>query len=179
MSRRKKTSPPEAAITVDAAEGRGRPTEFRPEYCDIARRLAEQGATDQELADVLRVHRSTFYRWLSDHPEFRDAIKLGKEPADERVVRSLYHRAVGYSYPAVKIMQNNGMPVTVNYTEHVPPDIGAATLWLTNRKGDEWRSRQSLEHSGPNGGAIPIAELKGDMTDDEAVEVYMRLVGGQ
>ena len=45
----------------------------------------------------------------------------------ERVERSLYERANGHSYDAVKIF----MPV--HYTEHLPPDVGAAFIWLKNR----------------------------------------------
>jgi hypothetical protein len=45
-----------------------------------------------------------------------------------RVERSLYERANGYSYEAVKIFMPAGskQPVVVHYTEHCPPDVGAA-----------------------------------------------------
>lgn len=132
----------------------GKPTEYRSEYCDIAKRLCEQGSTDQEIADVLRVHRATLYRWLSEHAEFRDALKLGKEPADDRVERSLFNRAVGYEYDAVKIMQDKGVPIIVPYREHVPPDPGAAFNWLKNRRPEKWRDRREL--TGADGEAIPF-----------------------
>ena len=45
------------------------------------------------------------------HAEFRAALKVGKEAADQRVERSLYQRAVGYHYDAVKILRRwNGLP---------------------------------------------------------------------
>jgi len=72
-------------------------------------------------------------------------MRLGKEPADERVTRSLYHRAVGYSYNAVKIMQDKGFPVVVPYIEHVPPDPACASLWLTNRLPREWKHTKTVE----------------------------------
>jgi hypothetical protein len=37
------------------------------------------------------------------HPEFGGSLKLGKKEANERVERSLYQKANGYSYDAVKI----------------------------------------------------------------------------
>jgi hypothetical protein len=48
-----------------------------------------------------------------------------------RVVRSLYHRAVGYNYEAVKIFMpaNREKPVYAPYIEHVPPDFTAAIFW--------------------------------------------------
>jgi hypothetical protein len=53
----------------------------------------------------------------------------------ERVERSLYERANGHSYDAVKIFMPAGskQPVVVHYTEHLPPDVGAAFIWLKNR----------------------------------------------
>lgn len=138
----------------DEGPALGRPTEYRAEFCEIAANLCVTGATDFEVAESLGVHVSTLYRWKAKHPEFCEALKTGKELSDDRVEASLYHRAVGYTYPAVKIMQNNGAPVIVPYTEHVPPDVGAATLWLTNRRGEKWRSKQVAELTGKDGSPL-------------------------
>jgi hypothetical protein len=66
------------------------------------------------------------------------------------VERSLYHRAVGYSYDAVKIFMpgGKGKPVIVPYREHMPPDTVACIFWLKNRRREEWRDKQEVEHSG-------------------------------
>jgi hypothetical protein len=133
----------------------GRPPSYRAEFCEVAARHYLEGATDLEVADALDIHVSTLYRWHHDHPEFREAAKVAKEAADTRVERSLYHRAVGYTYDAVKIMQDKGKPVIVPYREHVPPDPGAAFNWLKNRKPGEWREKIDHSVSGPNGGPIP------------------------
>ena len=37
-------------------------------------------------------------------------------------------------------------PVIVHYTEHCPPDVGAAFIWLKNRDPDRWRDLQNVEH---------------------------------
>jgi|SRR5665213_580579 len=132
----------------------GRPSPYHPDFCQKAANLCIAGATDFEVAEALGVCVRTIYRWKAEHPDFCQALKVGKELADERVESSLYHRSVGYSYPAVKIMQNDGAPVIVPYIEHAPPDIGAITLWLTNRRGDKWRAKQALEHTGRDG--VPL-----------------------
>ncbi len=137
----------------------GRPSDYRAEFCEKAANLCISGATDQEVANSLKIHVSTLYRWQAEHPEFCEALKAGKELADERVVRSLYHRAVGYTYPAVKIMQDKGYPVIVPYTEHVPPDVVAGIFWLKNRRPAEWRDRQVLEHGGIGGGPIEVKNV--------------------
>lgn len=116
----------------------GRPTEYHPEFCDIAAETCARGGTIAELADRLGVARWTIYRWMAEHQAFGDAIRIAREIADERVGFSLYERAVGYTYDAVKILQNAGVPLVVPYKEHVPPDVGAAKHWLANRQPDKW-----------------------------------------
>jgi hypothetical protein len=65
-----------------------------------------------------------------------------------RVERSLYERANGYNYTAVKVFMPAGAkkPVVVHYTEHLPHDVGAAFIWLKNRDPDRWRDVQNVEH---------------------------------
>jgi hypothetical protein len=81
------------------------------------------------------------------HPQFGEALKLGKKEADQRVERSLYQKAVGYSYDAVKIFMPTGAkkPVIVPYLEHVPPDVTAGIFWSKNRRPDRWRDTWHLQ----------------------------------
>lgn len=132
----------------------GRPTSYRSEYAEQASRLCELGATDREIAHFFKVKERTVHRWKLQFPEFCHALKGGKEVADERVERSLYRKAIGYSFDAVKILQNSGAPVIVPYVEHVPPDTTAAIFWLKNRRPDRWRDMKAVEHAGPDGGPI-------------------------
>lgn len=127
---------------------RGRPTSFKPEYVEQARKLASYGVTDKEAADFFEVAESTLYLWKHEHPDFSEALKLGKDAADARVEHSLYRRALGYSHDAVKIQVNSAGEVTeVPYTEHYPPDTTAGIFWLKNRKPDTWRDKREVEHS--------------------------------
>jgi hypothetical protein len=126
----------------------GRPTAYEPKFAEQARKLCGLGATDADLADFFEVSMRSIYRWALKHEEFCHALKSGKETSDERVQRSLYHRAIGYSFDAVKILMVNGEPQSVPYREHVPPDTTAAIFWLKNRRPKEWRDKQEVEHSG-------------------------------
>lgn len=137
----------------------GRPSGYDPAFAAKAQKLAELGATDLEVADFFEVNVATVYRWKATIPEFCEALKSGKVSADDRVERSLYHRAIGYSYDAVKILQDKGTPVIVPYREHVPPDTTAGIFWLKNRRKEEWRDKQVHEHSGPDGKPIQTEEV--------------------
>ena len=87
----------------------------------------------------------TIWRWRSRYPDFCNALKVGKHPADDRVEASLYHRAVGYTFNSEKVFQFQGEIIRAPIVEHVPPDVGAASLWLKNRRPAEWRDKQDVQ----------------------------------
>lgn len=128
---------------------RGRPTDYQERYPEQARKLCQLGATDAELADFFGVNITTIHRWKNVHADFCNALKAGKEAADARVERSLYQKAVGYTYDSVKIFMPAGAtePVYAPYREHVPPSDTAAIFWLKNRRSAEWRDKQDVEHT--------------------------------
>ena len=128
----------------------GRPSKFKPEFAKQAEKLCALGATDEDLADFFQVSIRTINNWKSEHPEFLQSLKGGKDTADDRVERSLYQRAVGYRQDAVKIFMpaSASEPVYAPYVENVVPDTTAAIFWLKNRKPDQWRDKQEIEHQG-------------------------------
>lgn len=138
----------------------GRPSGFKPEFVKQAKKLCELGATDREIAEFLGVTERTVYRWQHEHAEFCQALKVGKAVADDRVERSLYRRAVGYTFDAVKIMQYEGDEVIVPYEEHIAPDVTACIFWLKNRRGDKWRDKTNHELTGKDGTPlIPVLNV--------------------
>lgn len=139
----------------------GRPTVFRPDFVERARILADQGLTDLEIADNIGVSLVTLKTWKGKHPEFLSALKVGKGIADDRVERSLHERAIGYSYPSVKIhVLRDGSVVKVPFTEHVPPDSAAANFWLKNRRPDAWRDKHEVEITGDIGARLDRAKQR-------------------
>lgn len=105
----------------------GRPTDFKPEYCELATNYCLLGATDSELADFLEISESTLNLWKQQHSEFSESIKAGKDKADSQVAKSLYQRAL-------------------------TNDTTAAIFWLKNRRTTRWRDRH--EHTGADGGPV-------------------------
>lgn len=125
----------------------GRPSDFREEFIEQGRKLAQLGATDREIAAFFEVAESTLYLWKHTHPEFSEALKVGKDAADNRVVQSLYRKAVGYTFDSEKIFQFEGQVIRAPTVEHVPPSDTAAIFWLKNRRKDKWRDKQEVEHN--------------------------------
>jgi hypothetical protein len=133
----------------DQLQKRGRKSTFDKRLIDVAKRMAYLGATDEDLAIAFGVTIKCVIEWRAKHPQFGEALKVGKKEADQRVERSLYQKAVGYSYDAVKIFMPAGAkkPVIVPYVEHVPPDTTAAIFWLKNRDPAHWRDAWQIEAS--------------------------------
>lgn len=143
----------------------GRPTDYKPEYVGQVIKLCELGATDIEIADFFGINSITLYRWCTKYPEFSKARCTAKEIADTRVERSLYHRALGYTFESEKVFQYQGEIVRAKTREHVPPDATAMIFWLKNRQRDKWRDIQKHEHGAPG---------DFDRMDDETFMAEMR-----
>ena len=127
-----------------------RPSSYKAEYAKQVAKLALLGATDQEVADFFEVDVRTIYRWKHDHNTFCQALKAGKDVADDRVQRSLYQRAIGYEQEEVKIFMPSGKddPVYAPFRAKVAPDTTACIFWLKNRRSQDWRDKVETEHSG-------------------------------
>lgn len=134
----------------------GRPSAYREEFAEQARKLCLLGATDKELAEFFEVSEATINNWKLVHYEFLESIKRGKQIADGEVADRLYQRAMGFIAPDIDIRVIENKIVETPLEKYYPPDTAAAIFWLKNRRKDKWRDKQDHEHSGPNGGAIQI-----------------------
>ncbi|QKZ15915.1 helix-turn-helix domain-containing protein (plasmid) [Spirosoma sp. KUDC1026] len=124
----------------------GRPTDYREEYAEQARKLCLLGATDKELAAFFCVAESTLNLWKIKVPEFSESLRAGKEIADAQVAQKLFDRATGAVWSeqqAFKVKTGKGMEEVkiVTVIKAAPPDTQAALGWLQNRRPDLWRKR--------------------------------------
>lgn len=127
----------------------GRPPKYDLERTSVqAEKLCRQfGADDQALAEYFEVDVSTISRWKNEHPEFKEALRRGKDAFDtERVEQALLHRAIGYSHPEDDIRVVNGEVVVTPTVKHYPPDTAAIIFWLKNRQRDRWRDKIEHDH---------------------------------
>lgn len=134
----------------------GRPTDYKPEYAEQARKLCLLGSTDAELADFFEVCEATINNWKNDYPEFLESIKRGKAQADSEVADRLYQRALGYEHPEVDIRVVGGEIVKTDITKIYAPDPTAAIFWLKNRQKGKWRDKIEQELTGADGGPVRI-----------------------
>lgn len=156
---------------ISILKEKGRPSGYKKEYAKQAVHLCKLGATDIEIADFFQVSVATISNWKNAHKDFLEALKTGKSKSDERVERSLYHRAIGYSFDSEEIFNGKDGVVRVPIRKHIPPDTTAMIFWLKNRRKEQWRDRQQHELTGEDGKPIEI-----NITDTDrakALAVFM------
>ena len=124
----------------------GPPTKYNPLYHpQVVYWMANAGLTDEQIAKEFKIVKKTIYAWRRKYPDFDLAMAEGKRAPDERVERTLYQRAIGYSCPEDKIMQYEGKPIIVHTIRHYPPDVVAQIFWLKNRQPDKWRDKHEID----------------------------------
>ena len=125
-----------------------------------AEKLAQLGATDEEIAAFFEISARTLYRWRNEHEEFCQALKSGKDPADDRVERSLYERATGFRYVEqqaikIKVGKDQEEVVVVDVEKMQIADTTAGIFWLKNRRKDLWRDVQRIANTDTDGNDAP------------------------
>lgn len=125
----------------------GRPSSYKPEYCEAVVDCMKRGFSLTAFAGEIGVARSTVHEWMAAHPEFSDAVKRGQAAR----VRFLEERLLnGDTGPRV--------------TSHI--------FALKNADPEEWRDKQSHEHTGKDGGPIQYQ----DMSDVERAQRLAHLM---
>ena len=120
----------------------GRPTKYKKEFDEQARKLCAKGFIDTEIADFFNVDVSTINRWKLSHESFCESLKSAKRHSDSKVEDSLYNRALGYEYEEVKEESEGGtITKTTRTRKQLAGDTTAQIFWLKNRQPDRWRDK--------------------------------------
>ena len=110
----------------------GRPSKYRPEYCDMVVEHMSEGASLTSFAALVGVARSTISEWMDEHEEFSVAATRGKAACAawwERVAR-----------------------------KNAVTGEGNATLTvfgLKNMSPEDWREKQEIDHRSGDGSMSP------------------------
>jgi len=109
--------------------------------------LYGMGLIDEQISKVLDISVASLNLYKKDE-NILESIKKGKAIADNRVVRSLYERATGYSHPEDQINVIQGQIVITPTIKHYPPDTTACIYWTKNRMREEWMDKQDVNLTG-------------------------------
>lgn len=123
---------------------------------------AQDGLSVLQIAKKIGISKDTLYDWVKKFPDFSDALRIGREPADYAVQNTLFKMATGY-YVEEKTEEKSDLKGrTVKVTRrYIPPNVVAVKYWLDNRMGDKWRERQ-LDDGDVEDIDLSRAEVYGD-----------------
>ena len=99
----------------------GRPSEFKPEYCQAVIECMGQGYSLTAFAGTILVSHQTVYAWISAHRTFADAVSRARAAR----VRWLEHKLL---------------------TARKGAETSAAIFALRNADPLEWRDMRTVEH---------------------------------
>ena len=103
----------------------GRPSKYSPAYCDLVIEHMSDGASLTSFAAEIGVARSSINEWMENHPEFSEAVKIGKAKC-----------AAWWE----KLGRSNAVSGDGNAT--------LVIFGLKNMGAEDWREKQEVEHSG-------------------------------
>lgn len=61
---------------------KGRPSGYKPEYCDKVIEMGKNGASKTEMADALETTVRTLYNWMEANPDFLHAMERAEQKAE-------------------------------------------------------------------------------------------------
>lgn len=103
----------------------------------------QAGASIKDIYEKIGVDVRTFRSWRKKCPDLGEALVVGKEITNARVIDALYKRAVGFYYDEITSELVEGeMRVVRSVRKYCPPDTKAILSWLYNRYPQEWRAVQ-------------------------------------
>lgn len=100
---------------------RGRPSEYRPEYCETVIEHMGQGYSLTAFAGHIRVARDTVYGWIKTHSEFSDAVSRARAARVDWLEGKLLRSRKGAETSAAIFALRNADPMEwrdVKHTEH-------------------------------------------------------------
>jgi hypothetical protein len=121
----------------------GRPTLYKPNNAELARKFCLLGATNDDMADCFEVACRTIDDWIASVPEFGAGVREGRAVADGRVARGRYDHAIGdqqalgrtapdntaygvllFSRPFIPVRKNyltqRALPTLIQEVRHLP-----------------------------------------------------------
>ena len=119
---------------------------------------ARDGLTMEQIAEKMKIRRSTLNEWMKKYSDISDTIKNNKDVADRKVEDSLYERALGGIHKVQKTFKlketyydEQGRKCEKEHLEtafdevYIPGDTTAQIFWLKNRKPEVWKDKRLIE----------------------------------
>jgi len=144
----------------------GRPTKFKPEYCQLLVDHMGSGLTFESFAGTIDVDRATIYAWVDSYQDFHDAKKCGASASllwSEKFGRAGMGGQLSRNAKKVTHKDKDGNVTKIEETSERA--VFSAAAWIFGMKNKHnWTDRREI--TGAGGGPLRIKDVS-DMTDEE------------
>ena len=94
---------------------------YSEKIVELAGKAASEGASDQELIELLGCNERTFYRWINTKPEFKEVIEKGRAPKNtDEALEKLKQRKQWISDWLDDTLKNQGQVIEEITTLRIP-----------------------------------------------------------
>ena len=112
---------------------RGRPSSYDPAFCDEVESLMRQGFSKTAAAGAIGVSRDTLLEWTKVHADFSGAVKRGEAARTHKLETDL-------------LLAPDG------------PNVTSRIFALKNAAPEEWKDKQSVDHTNSDGSLSAFLE---------------------
>ena len=159
----------------------GRPTDYRPEYCQQLIDHMRKGGSFEAFGAVVHKATQTLYDWTKAFPEFLEAKKIGLNYS-LKFYEDLGKMIAGGQIQRIKrqrpIMDKDGKPVrgpngeVLMDVEYEPTTAGQSTWIFMMKNMHRWRDRVDVNHGGQEDAPpISYADLSKDQIKQKMTEI--------
>ena len=112
-----------------------------PEFLDALTAYASQSISNMEIAQMLQISSSSFYKLMSELPEFKAAYEKGIDNRKYELEKALLKRASGFAGQEIKTETDADGNVTkkIITDKQYVPDTTALIFALKNLHGDKYK----------------------------------------
>ena len=153
---------------------RGAPPKYSKRMVELASTLSFAGHAPKDIIKYLGIGSTTYYRWIKEHKEFRDALKKAAKDLEIDLLTAMKKEAIGYTVTEERVKTSivviDGNEVeqveTTITTKHLRSNFVAAKFLLTNINGNKWRNNNdNFNESIVQNDRVPIVLDFGDTSN--------------
>jgi hypothetical protein len=159
----------------------GRPTDYRPEYCQDLVAHMRKGGSFESFGAVVQKSKQTLYDWTKAFPEFLDAKNVGLSHS-LKFYEDLGKMIAGGQVQRIKrqsvVKDKDGKPVVgpdgqvLFDTEYEPTTAGQSTWIFMMKNMHKWRDRADINIGGQEDAPpVSYADLSKDQIKQKMTEI--------
>lgn len=110
---------------------------------DVVRQLKARGASNSQIAKHFNIGNTTFYKYLNESEELREALNTGIVDLVNDLTNELVRKALPHTLTTTKTIEKNGTITTEVIEKEVDGELGSLIFLLKNLAPDRFTNDPS------------------------------------